>query len=118
MIEYRRFRERFAEALDPRLFTIEHLDGLLASGAAHFFASEDAAIVTEFKTYPTGVRAVVGLIAAGDLDQIEQVLIPRAEAWGRMNGCALALIESRPGWQRRLKRYGYEPHQVSLIKEI
>lgn len=118
MNDYWRFRGLFAEAMDHRLFTIDHLDGLLNRGEAHFFSTDGAAIVTEFKTYPTGLRAVAGQIAAGDLDQIERVLIPRAEAWGRMNGCTLATIESRPAWQRRLKQYGFEPHQVSLVKEI
>ena len=118
MSPYPRFRDSFAAAMDPRLFGIEHLDRLLASGAAHFFATDAAAIVTGFRTFPSGARAVCGLIAAGALDEIETVLIPRAEAWGRMNGCTFGMIDSRPGWARRLKPQGYETWQVSLIKKL
>lgn len=115
---YPAFRDQFAEAMDPRLFPIEYLDHLLNSGKAHFFATDKAAIVTEFKTFPSGAKAVCGLIAAGDLGHIETLLIPRAEAWGLINGCDFGMIESRPGWARRMKRYGYETFQVSLIKEL
>lgn len=118
MNDYLRFRDRFAEALDPRLYSIEYLDDLILSGRAHFFASANAAIVTEFKTFPTGARAVAGLIAAGDLEEISTILIPRAEEWGRLNGCQFGMIDSRPGWARRMKQHGYETHQVSLIKEL
>ncbi len=58
------------------------------------------------------------MIAAGPLEEIEDILIPIAEQWGRENGCAFGMIESRPGWAKRMKRHGYEPFQVSLIKEL
>ena len=115
---YQRFRDSFAEAMDPRLYGIEYLDRLLATGAAHFFATDSAAIVTEFKIFPSGAKAVCGLIAAGEIEDIETVLIPRAEARGRMNGCTFGMIDSRPGWARRMKPHGYETWQVSLIKEL
>jgi hypothetical protein len=115
---YLHFRDRFAEVLDHRLYPIEYLDHLILTGRAHFFATPKAAIVTEFKTFPSGAMAVCGLIAAGELDEIESVLIPRAEEWGRINGCTFGMIDSRPGWARQMKKHGYETHQVSLIKEI
>ena len=46
-----------AEALDPRLYRIEHLDALVASGRAIFMAAGDAAILFELRTYPTGAKA-------------------------------------------------------------
>jgi hypothetical protein len=116
--DYARFRPLFAEALDPRLYAIEHLDGLLQSGRAQFWLGEDAAIVTEIRSYPTGARVIHGLVAAGDLDEIVDVLIPRAEGWARSFGCVLAIIESRPGWARALKARGYEPHQMALRKAL
>lgn len=115
---YIRFRPSFAEALDSRLFTIEHLDDLLLSGRARFFCTEAAAIVAEIKTFPSGAKAVAGLIAAGWLEDIQTALIPQAEEWGRSLGCQFGMIDSRPGWARRMKRHGYETHQVSLIKEL
>ena len=125
MSDYARFRGLFAEALDPRLYAVEHLDGLLYSGRAQIWFGEQAAIVTEVRTYPTGANVIHGLVAAATpasagagLDEIVDVLIPKAEEWGRSIGCVLAIIESRPGWARALKRRGYAPHQLALRKEL
>jgi hypothetical protein len=118
MIDYAVWRSRFAEAMDPRLYTLDHLDRLVLSGRARFWSSQGAAIVAELKTFPTGARAVHGLIAAGDLDEVETILIPQAEAWGRQNGCILALIDSRSGWGRVMKKHGYAPFQTAIAKEL
>jgi hypothetical protein len=116
--DYERFRPIFAEAIDPRLYSIEHLDALLQSGRAQIWVGEAAAIVTEIRTYPAGAAVIHGLVAAGDLDEIVDTLIPRAEAWARSIGCAMAIVESRPGWPRALRQQGYEPHQVSVRKAL
>ena len=126
MTDYSRFRPSFAEALDPRLHTIEHLDDLLFSGRAQIWFGDEAAIVTEIRTYPTGARVIHGLAAAAAPDaqpgravaEIVEILIPQAESWGRSIGCILAIIESRPAWARALKPHGYEPHQVAVRKEL
>ena len=118
MTAYARFRPLFAEALDPRLYTIDYLDRLLASGRAQLWAGDGAAIVTEVRDYPAGGRVLHGLVAAGALEEIVETLVPRAEAWGRAVGCVLAIVESRPGWARTLKAHGYAPHQVALRKEL
>ena len=118
MNTYADFRPHFAKALDPRLYTIEHLDGLVLSGRAQVWFGERAAIVTEVREYPTGARVVHGLVAAGELEEIVGTLIPRAEAWGRSLGCLLAVNESRPGWVRKLEGAGYRLHQTALRKDL
>ena len=118
MSDYLRFRDAFAEALDPRLYGIDHLDQLLLSMRAQAWFSERAAIVTEVRDYPTGAKVLHGLVAAGELGEIVGILIPRAEAWGRSIGCLLAVIESREGWGRALRKHGYAPHQMALRKEL
>jgi hypothetical protein len=115
---YAAFRARFAEALDPRLYRIEHLDALVASGRAIFMAAGDAAILFELRSYPTGAKAVHGLVAAGDVERITGLLIPSAEVWGVAQGCIGATIESRPGWARLLKPHGYTVHQVAVWKDL
>lgn len=116
MSGYQRWREEFASAMDPRLYTLEHLDGLVLSGLTQVWYADAAAMVTEIRTYPTGAKVIHGLVAAGELSEIVEQLIPRAEAWARQAGCILAVIESRPGWARALK--GYEPHQLAVRKEL
>ena len=115
--EYVRFRPRFAEAMDGRLYPIEYLDALVWSGRAQFLSEEDSAIVFEAKTYPSGALAVEGVIAAGELDGIRK-LIAKAEAWGRAHGAIIAKIDSRSGWVRTLKGDGYAMFQTSLVKEL
>jgi hypothetical protein len=115
-LTYALWREAFAEAFDPRLYTIGYLDNLVLSMRAQAWYSENAAIVTEVRTYPTGAKVIHGLVAAGDLEEIRDVLIPRAEDWARSIGCIMAIIESRPGWARALK--DYEPHQLAVRKEL
>jgi hypothetical protein len=57
-------------------------------------------------------------VAAGDLDELASDLSVRAEQWGRLNGCTMALIESREGWARKMKPYGYEPFQIAIAKDL
>ena len=115
--EYNRFRDDFAGAMDPRLYTIGHLDALVWSGRARFLAGPDAAIVFKLERYPAGALAVEGVIAAGAIEGVK-ALIAQAEAWGRANGAVLAKIDSRSGWIRALKADGYGLHQSTLIKEL
>lgn len=118
MTDYATWRPRFAEAIDGRLFTIDYLDYLLLGcGLATLHVGKNAAIVTMFKFYP-GCKAIEGLVAAGDLEEIVNELIPLAEQFGRERGCKFAMISSREGWQRALKGSGYEPHQITLAKEL
>jgi hypothetical protein len=115
---YLYFRAAFGEAIDPRLHTLDWLDQRILSGEALFWRTERAAIVAEPRVYPTGKRDLHGLIAAGDIDDIADILIPMAEHYARSVGCIGAVIESRPGWARRLKGKGYATYQVALRKEL
>lgn len=118
MSDYARWREAFAEALDPRRHTIEWLDQLVADGRAIFWAADDAAMLTELRFYPTGAKDIHGLVAAGELEAITGKLIPQAEEWARAAGCIGAVIESREGWVRSLKASGYRTYQTAVRKEL
>lgn len=115
---YIAWRGELAKALDPRLYTIEYLDSLVSLGVVVPIFGERAIIIVEVKEYPTGARAVSGVIAAGDLREIELSLIPQAEAWGQSLGCTFGMIESRAAWGRIMAKHGYAPFQVCLIKEL
>jgi len=116
--DYARWRDEFAGAMDERLYPIAHLDALLVSMRAQAWFGDGAAIVTELSEYPGGARVIHGLVAAGELNEITETLIPKAEEWARSIGCVLAIIESRPGWARALRSSGYENHQIMLRKEL
>ena len=116
--DYAAWRGRLTEGINQELYPVEYLDRLLIEGRAAFLATSDAAIIIEIKTFPSGVRAVAGIVAAGDKDEIRGRLIPAAEEIGRRAGCKYGLIESRPGWCRAMKEDGYELFQASIIKEL
>ncbi len=115
---YCEFRAAFAEVMDDRYHTVDWLDEQLLTGKVKFWRSQGAAIIAEVRDYPTGAKDIHGLIAAGDLSEIVEILIPCAERWGRDNGCIAATIESRPGWAKTLAPYSYETHQLTVRKEL
>jgi hypothetical protein len=115
---YWQWRPAFAAAMDLRLYRPEWLDAQLASGQAQYWSSPNAAAVTEIRTYPTGACDVHGLIAAGDVDEVRDLIIPQLERWGRAIGAIGIVIESRAGWARVLKPSGFAAHQLAIRKEL
>lgn len=117
-IGYLRWRPAFAAAMDARLHTPEWLDARILAGSAQFWRSEHAAAVTEIRNYPAGAYDVHGLVAAGDIAEVRDQIIPRVEAWGRSIGALGIVVESRPGWARALRSRGFEPHQLAVRKDF
>jgi hypothetical protein len=115
---YLQWRRVFAAAMDGRLYTPEWLDARLLGGGAQFWQGGCAAAVTEIRTYPTGAYDVHGLVAAGDIADVRDKIIPEVEAWGRAIGALGIVIESRPGWARALRGAGFAPHQLAIRKEL
>lgn len=116
--DYGAWRARFAEALDPRFYNIEYLDWLLEHERAWLWFGRQAALAAEIKTFPTGMRAVSFVVAAGDLTELTEELRPAVEDWGRAGGCSVSLIESRPGWEKSMKKHGYTLFQASIVKDL
>ena len=112
------WRPAFLEAIDQRLYPARWLDGIVAAEAVQFWRSENSAALTEIRSYPSGAADLHGLVAAGDIEEVRDILVPQAEAWARQIGCVGFSIESRPGWARLLKNNGFEPHQVAVRKEL
>lgn len=115
---YQRYRPQFEQIINPEFYPIEWLDFEVSQGRAWPIIGDKSALIIEVKAYPGGVRACHGLIAAGDLEEIANDLIPAAEEWGRAKGCKYGLIESREGWAKILKSHGWFVHQISILKEL
>lgn len=109
---------RLALGLNPALYTVEWLDRLLCDEGAGFAATDAAAMVVQLRDYPTGVKACVVVVAAGDHREIIDVLRPGIEDWARSRGCTKGIVESFPAWSRLLRPHGYSPFKLSLIKDI
>lgn len=115
---YCEFRPAFAEVMDERYHTLRWLDEQVLAGKVAFWRSDNAAMITEVRDYPTGAKDIHALIAAGDLSEIINDIAPRAEAWAQQRGCLAAQVESREGWAKALKPSGYRTHQVIVRKEL
>ena len=118
IFDYLAWRDRLASAIDTRLYSIEYLDRLVVRNRAKCWVGKRSAMLTGMRKAPSGATVIHGLIAAGEMDEIRNDLIPRAEEWARGQGCRYAIIESRAGWARALRAQGYETHQVTLRKEL
>ncbi len=116
--EYPRWRDRFAGVLDPRFYTIDYLDRRVAEGSVAVFACPEAALIVELRHYPTGRFDGHVLIAAGDKAAIVGKLREEAEAWLQGIGAEGAIVESRAGWSKALKVYGYGAYQVTVRKDF
>lgn len=114
---YCEFRSAFREVMDERYHTLAWLDDQVLSGKVQFWRSPNAAMLTEVKSYPTGAKDIHVVIAAGDMKEII-ALAPDAEQYGREHGCIGATVESRLGWAKALKPYGYATHQLTVRKEL
>ena len=115
---YLTWRTAFAAAMDPRLHTPEWLDARILAGSAQFWRSDRAAAITEIRAYPTGAYDVHGLVAAGDVAEVRDRIVPQVETWARAIGALGIVVESRPGWARALRSAGFEPHQLAVRREL
>jgi len=115
---YLLWRPAFLEAIDQKLYPARWLDGIVASEAVQLWRSDNAAALTEIRPYPSGAADLHGLVAAGDIGEVRDILVPQAETWARLIGCAGFVIESRPGWAKLLKSQGFETRQLMVRKEL
>ena len=116
--EYCKWRGAFEGAIDARYYPMGWLDRRLLGGDAFFLCLGNSATAFEIKDYPTGARDIHALVAAGQISDIVEKLIPALEQRGRTLGCTGFLIESRPGWSKTLKPHGFEPFQLSVRKDL
>ena len=115
---YKLWRPRFLEVLDERYYPIDWLDAQVIAGNVILYTTPDAAIIFEVKRYPSGALDIHGLLAAGDLSAIRDVLIPASLSYGGSIGAISATIESREGWVRSTKDMGFDLYQTTVRKML
>lgn len=97
--------------------TLEDVWAMLETGDARVWFGPHAALVALIEDQPRERRLLIWL-AGGDLTEIARDLRPRAEAWGRAEGCRRSLIIGRSGWERALAPMGYAPLARIIVKEL
>lgn len=115
---YADWRDRLAEANDPRFWPIEAIDAMLITGTAQFWCDGKAALVTRIVDYPGGAVVLDGLAAAGDMASLHDDIDDQTEAWAREQNIPILMVTGRVGWPRVLADKGWKHHQTVLIKEL
>jgi len=115
-VEYVKWRHRLARANNAALIPIEHVDSLLSAGLAQFWATDDAAMVTQLNAWPGGAVTIEVIAAAGKKSDILGPMHEAATEWGRANGATHVLVAGRDGWRRELPEFHH--YQTLLLKEL
>lgn len=114
---YARFRPLFAKAIEDEFWTIEDIDRVLTQPTTQYWPGRNAALITEIVEY-SGGKAIQTLWAAGDMQEMLDEFTPVIENWARSQGCIGSIIQGRKGWQRALRKQGYEPFSTTVIKRF
>lgn len=112
MVQWARFRDQFAVAVEGTLYTIEEVEQSIARREAVLFAGKQSAVVAEARD---GVMQLMW--ACGEIEELV-TLLPGIEAVARMKGCMRMMVEGPRGWERVLKAAGYGFYSVTLSKEL
>jgi hypothetical protein len=117
LVQWARFRDRFAEAMADGFWTLDDLEQKIATRRAFFFPGQEAAMVAEIAVYPGGLRVFQVTWACGNVPELLQ-MAPGVEAMGRMLGCQHMLIEGQEAWKKLLAPLGYDLYSVTLHKAL
>lgn len=105
-----------ASALKGSGWTPDEIWHGVQTGAFHLFMHEEGCMVGEFITSPR--HKVMHIFAAGGTLKAMSELLPTVEAFGRLHRCDSGGATGRKGWARYLKRFGYEPADFAVSKEL
>ncbi|WP_372785017.1 hypothetical protein [Phenylobacterium sp.] len=100
-----------------RTHSLEDVKAAVDRGEARFWPGAASALVAAVEQDPAERRLLIWL-AGGARDELEDGLLPLAEAWGRESGCRRALVIGRDGWARTLRTKGYAPLARIIAKDL
>jgi hypothetical protein len=98
--------------------TFEDIQAAVEAGSLQYWPGPRSAIVTEIIQYPRA-RALNFFLAGGELAELE-AMYPLIEEWGRSQGCTVAVMSGRKGWERSFltRKEGWEPKLVVFEKTL
>ena len=110
-----RWRSEITSILDERFYPLWWVESEIAAGRIDLLQNDKAIIGIQVRTYPGGARELHGMFACGDKHAIRDLVLQALDL-GRLAGCDVAAIESRPGWARELKDMGFATDRVRIVK--
>ena len=98
----------------PPTHTLDDVKVEVRCGNAKFWHGRASAAITQIEVSPR-TKALTVWLAGGDLAELRDEMLPRAEAFAREQGCRFVAVTGRPGWARAL---GYRPLHWTCAKEL
>lgn len=97
--------------------TFDDIVELVESGRAQFWPGLNSAVVTQIDRQPRR-NVLYFFLAGGNLAELE-AMEPLILEWGREQGCTLAAMLGRPGWERTfMQRSGWKSSLKMFEKEL
>ena len=89
----------------------------ITSGRAALFVEGESVLVA--KLYGrNGQITAHGWLGAGNLDELTDKTMPRAEEWARGQGASRMTVDGRRGWVRALHKGGFKEEMVTVGKSL
>jgi len=113
-----RWQDHIARALAYQAtHSIEDVERMVADDEAQLWLGEKSAAVTEIVQFPK-VKVLHLWLCGGDLKEITEVMLPKAEAYARSIGCGRLTTGGRIGWDRVMNKHGFTPIASVCAKEL
>ena len=114
---FARHRGEIASILDERFYPLAWVEQEIAAGRIGLMHNDTAIIGIERRVYPGGAVELHGMFAAGRMAGVLELIDLAIEA-GRLSGCTVAAIDSRPGWATVLKTRGFVRDRLRIVKDL
>lgn len=113
-----RWQDQIQRALEHQgTHTIEDVERMIHDREAQLWLGENSAAVTEIIQYPRA-KALHLWLCGGDLKEITELMLPKAEAFARAEGCTKLTTGGRKGWDRVMSKHGFAPVASVCAKEL
>jgi len=96
---------------------LEDVEKMIEDGYAKLWEGEHSAAVTEIIQYPR-LKSLHLWLCGGDMEEITEVMLPKAEKYAREQGCTKLTTGGRKGWDRVMSKHGFTPVASICAKDI
>lgn len=97
--------------------SIEDVERMIHEGYAKLWLGDDSAAVTEIINFPQ-IKVMHNWLCGGDMNEITEIMLPKAEVFAREQSCKRLTTAGRKGWDRVMSRHGYMPVASVCAKDI
>lgn len=123
MIDLGAHRQQIESALaySGGTHTYEDVRAAVEAGDLQYWPGPRSVVITEIMQYPQ-TRVLNFFLAGAETGHLAELeaMYPEIEKWGRAQGCTVAVMSGRKGWERSFltRKEGWEPKLVFFEKQL